>query len=292
MMERLYDNRLAQYAVGAIGLVSEARLPRAVLDPAVRTYSLLLGVDLDEAQVPRNGWNSFGDFFARHLKPECRPVCGDRDALAAPCDGLVVDGGPVTASPAGPRLSIKGTVYGLGELTGDADGGAVYDGGGFLVVYLHPRDYHGVHAAMDGRLSVVRWIPGRRFPVADWAERRIPGVFGRNERLAFEIDLPGGGRLATVMVAAFGVGNLASPFFGRSNGNEPTTERPDPPPRIVRGDELGAFRLGSTVVLAWTAGACVADEGLLGERIRYGRRIGRIPEPASGRAEPGGAERT
>ncbi|HUT77759.1 MAG TPA: archaetidylserine decarboxylase [Polyangia bacterium] len=278
-MERLYDNRLAQYAIGAIGLVSETRLPRAVLGPAIRGFSLLLGVDLDEARVPPGGWSSFGDFFTRRLTPESRPICGDRDALISPCDGLVVDAGVVTGQPSEPRLSIKGTVYGVGELIGDAEAGAAYEGGGYLVVYLHPRDYHGVHAAAEGRLALTRWTPGRRFPVARWAERRIAGVFGRNERLTFEIGLDGGGRLATVMVAAFGVGNLASPFVGRRAGNTRRTDRLDPEPRIARGDELGAFRLGSTVVLVWTAGACVADAGLVGERVRYGRRIGRLPAP-------------
>ncbi len=276
-MERLYDNRLAQYAIGAIGLISDTRLPRAVVDPAVRAYSLLLGVDVDEVRVPPGGWNSFGDFFARRLKPECRPICDDREALVAPCDGLVIDGGAVTSASSGPRLSIKGTVYGVGELVGDADAGAAYEGGGYLVVYLHPRDYHGVHAATAGRLELTRWTPGRRFPVAEWAERRISGVFGRNERLTFELGLDGGGRLATVMVAAFGVGNLASPFVGAPTGNAPRTVPLDPAPRVARGDVLGAFRLGSTVVLAWTAGACFPDRGLIGERLRYGKRIGRLP---------------
>jgi phosphatidylserine decarboxylase len=278
-MERLYDNRLAEYAVGAIGLVSETRLPRVVLQPFVRAYSLLLGVDLDEARTPPGGWNSFGDFFARRLNPECRPICGDRDALVAPCDGLVVDAGFVTGRPSAPQLSIKGTVYEAGDLIGDPAGGAAFEGGGYLVIYLHPRDYHGVHAAAEGRLELTRWTPGRRFPVAEWAERRISRVFGRNERLTFEFGLEGGGRLAMVMVAAFGVGNLVSPFVGRRTGNVPRTDRLDPEPRVARGDELGAFRLGSTVVLVWTAGACVADTGLVGEKVRYGRRIGRLPAP-------------
>lgn len=290
MMERLYDNRLAQYAIGAIGLLSEARVPRVALEPAVRAYSLLLGVDVGEAQVPPGGWGSFGDFFARRLNPESRPICGDRDALVAPCDGLVVDGGTVAGPASSPRLSIKGTSYGIAELVGDADAGAACEGGGYLVIYLHPRDYHGVHAAADGRLRLVRWIPGRRFPVAPWAERRIAGVFGRNERLSFAIDLDGGGRLTTVMVAAFGVGNLASPFVGRRTGDAPRTDRLDPAPRIARADDLGSFRLGSTVVLVWTAGACVADAGLAGETVRYGRRIGRLSAPTNWRPEPGNAE--
>ena len=280
-MERLFNNRLARVAQGAIRAAAETRLPPVVLEPAIQVYARMLSVDLEEARVPDGGFASFAEFFARRLRHDVRPVSDDRDAVVAPCDGEVVDAGEVRAG-ASPRMAIKGSVYGVGELLGDEDEAEDFDGGVYQVFYLHPRDYHRVHVPADGALERVRHVPGTRFPVADWAERRIAGVFGRNERLVFRFETRGR-PLAVVMVAAFGVGDLASPYLAtarapRGRGAAITARELAPPARLTRGDELGAFRLGSTVVVLGGRDAYRPVEDLVGRRVRFGGRVGTLGE--------------
>lgn len=272
-MQRLFGSRLAGHLSHAIGHVADVRVPSRLLRPVLRAYSMALRVDLDGVIEPSGGFESFGDFFVRRLRSEVRPVCQDRGALICPSDGRLVGYGPI-ADDGAARFEIKGQVYELQQLLGTAAASEVFAGGEFAVIYLHPRDYHRVHVPADARLVRTRHIPGARFPVASWSERRVSGIYGRNERLVFELELADGGRLALVMVAAFGVGNIETPF-APSPAPDRTTERAlDPPAVLSRGEDLGAFRLGSTVVLAWSAGAFLLDRPLEVGTVRYGTRIG------------------
>ena len=125
-----------------------------------------------------------------------------------------------------------------------------------------------MHAPCRGVLSRVRHVPGARFPVAPWSERRVPLLYQKNERVIFFFELGGGGVLALVMVSAMGVGNIASPHAPVPATSGETTRALAPPLELQAGDELGAFRLGSTVALVWSAGAVG-----LGEELAVGRRV-------------------
>jgi phosphatidylserine decarboxylase len=277
-MLRLYGTRLAGHLSHALGQVADIRVPGAILRPMIKAYSLAFRIEMDDVLEPEGGFECFGDFFVRRLRPDVRPICNDRGALIAPADGEVVDSGLVDGGQ-GTSVEIKGNSYNLDQLLGGAGGGAQYaDGGGYLVIYLHPRDYHRVHSPVDGELTSVSHIPGKLFPVAAWSERRIPGIYGKNERMVFTIAPTSGGMISIVMVAAFGVSNIETPFapLGRSANGRTTVRTFEPLIRIARGDDLGAFRLGSTVVLIWTPGAVELDEAVTDGRVRVGSRIGSI----------------
>jgi phosphatidylserine decarboxylase len=106
---------------------------------------------------------------------------------------------------------------------------------------------------MDADLYEVRHIAGTRFPVAPWSESRVNGLYEKNERMVFNFRV-GSGFLSLVMVAAFGVGNITTPY-GPGDGNHISSVRLfEKNIKCRKGDELGAFRLGSTVVMIWSDG--------------------------------------
>ncbi|MCK9463616.1 MAG: archaetidylserine decarboxylase [Proteobacteria bacterium] len=275
-LHRLFDSGLPGQVSRAIGIAADLPIPQRVLGPLIGAYSLAVGVDRSDVDVPPGGFPTFGDFFARRLKAGARPVSNRADAFAAPCDGAIAasgeaDGGGSTV------FRIKGSDYGADELLGGSGEGARFAGGGYLVVYLHPRDYHRVHAPCRGALTRVRHVPGRRFPVAPWSEKRVPLLYQKNERAIFFFDLDPRGALALVMVAAMGVGNIASPHAPPPAPCGETTRALSPALELAAGDEVGAFRLGSTVVLLWSAGAVNLGAQLsVGQRVLQGQELGAV----------------
>jgi phosphatidylserine decarboxylase len=275
-LHRLFDAGVAGRVSRALGIAADLPVPRRLLEPIIGAYSYAFRVDRGEIDAPPGGFASFGDFFARRLRSGARPVAEGDGVFASPCDGKIsAVGDGVEAGAA--SLRIKGSDYGADELLGQGGEGARFEGGGHLVVYLHPRDYHRVHAPCRGVLTRVRHLPGARYPVAPWSERRVPLLYQKNERVIFFFDLPGGREIALVMVAAMGVGNIASPHAPPPAPTDATTRALAPPLELAAGDELGAFRLGSTVVLLWSAGAVAVDPGLVAEqRVLQGQRVGSI----------------
>jgi len=272
----------------ALGHVADIRMPSALLRPVIKAYSIVLRVETAEIVEPEGGFESFGDFFVRRLRPDVRPICGDRDALVCPSDGELVASGSIEGDRA-TTINVKGNEYDVHQLLGGAAAEVDFAGGGFLVIYLHPRDYHRVHAPIDGELVGVCHVPGKRFPVAAWSERRVKGIYGLNERMVYVIEPKGGGKLAVVMVAAFGVGNIETPFAPIEGSGNGSAEVRCFEPRIglSRGDDLGAFRLGSTVVMAWTRGTVEVDPRPGEGRVVMGGRIGRLGTRSRGAASQG-----
>ncbi|MCP4601017.1 MAG: phosphatidylserine decarboxylase [Proteobacteria bacterium] len=276
-MEHLFATYFALQASHIMGRVAGAHLPSPVLKPLISAYALGMGISINEAEEPDGGFKCFSDFFGRRLRPGVRPVCEDNEAVISPCDGEIVAMGEIDSKDK-PSFSIKGSCYDLDSLLG-ADMGTIYRSGGYLVTYLHPRNYHRVHVPMDSVLFRSRHIPGARYPLNGWLEDRVEEVYGKNERLVFHFALPSGGEFAIVMVAAFGVGKIETLYQpGSSQRPEVSQERDfDPPATVNRGDEVGAFLLGSTVVMVWSDGALNLDKELVhGATAVMGRRIGRI----------------
>jgi phosphatidylserine decarboxylase len=279
-MERVFATYVARKASRLLGRVADIPIPQTLLHPLVHAYSIGVGANAREWLEPSDGWRSFGDFFARRLRPESRPICQDRDALVSPCDGAVRGLGEVDAGDR-TEFRIKGSAYDVGALLGGEDEGRAFRGGGFMVIYLHPRDYHRVHVPADVELIAVRHVPGARYPVNAWAERRVSGIYGKNERMVFHMRCGNGRDMALVMVAAFGVGNIETSLMPCATGDlDVVTERRCAPPAIMaRGADLGAFRLGSTVVLLWARGAVDVDPSAAVGRVFMGRRLGRAGLP-------------
>ena len=241
----------------------DQRLPPAMSRLLTGAYCRAYRVDLEEA-APAGPYPSFDAFFTRALKPGARRVSSD--ALVSPADGELSALGRIDG---GGRIFVKGQPYDVGELIGDPRDAARYAGGEFAVVYLAPRNYHRVHSPVDGQIGLVRALGGDLYPVNTIGEQHVSQLFIRNQRAAIVIDTQGLGRVTTVMVGAVIVGRITVSVL---DGPEvpPGTHAISPPRQVRKGDEIGIFHLGSTVVLLLEPGLSVSRA--VGP-VRYGESL-------------------
>jgi phosphatidylserine decarboxylase len=265
-----------------VGWGAERAVPARLRGLAYRAFARAVGANLDEVELELGGYRSFGDFFARRLRHGARQVAAAPGAIISPCDGVVAARGVATA---GALVQAKGHNYQLAELVADAELAARLTGGPYATIYLSPRDYHRVHAPADARVLGLDYLPGTLWPVNPRGAARREGLLARNERVVIRLDAGALGRIALVMVGAAGVGNIrlaedlaaASTAVGDSAGWRGARE-----PRrlelsgvtVRRGDELAAFRLGSTVVLVFEPGRAELA-GEVGDAVQFGQPIGR-----------------
>jgi phosphatidylserine decarboxylase len=258
---------------------------RLVRNATIRWFCWQFGVDTSEAERPvPDGYEHFNDFFTRRLKPGLRPQPEAPRALASPCDGVISQAGRLEG---GRLLQVKGWHYDAAELLGgDAALARVFADGAFLTVYLAPYDYHRVHMPLAGRLVRTAHLPGRLFSVNAVTAAGVPRLFVRNERLVtvFETEC---GPMAVVLVGALNVGTIGTVWQAeyRAGHRFPTSRdwRGDAAaPELARGDELGWFNMGSTVILLLPAGAAEFSAGLVpGTRLRTGQVVGNLTGAAA-----------
>lgn len=257
-----------------VGLTARRRLPVPLRSAAYRAFARAVGADLDEAELDLRAYSSLGDLFARRLRPGCRPVCPDHDAIIAPCDGVLAARGTAVD---GALVQAKGKNYQLEDLVVDPALAAELRGGDYATIYLSPRDYHRVHSPIDAHLVRYDYIPGALWPVNPKIASRRDRLLVRNERVVITLDAGHFGKVAIVMVGASGVGNIKLEHAEESAGWRAAGERRriEVGVDIERGDELGAFRLGSTVVMVFRPGKITLD-GEVGQAMRFGERMGCI----------------
>jgi phosphatidylserine decarboxylase len=267
-----------EHLTHAVGRLCEQPLPSLFSSVVSRIYSRAFDVDMREAAAPHGSYRSFDAFFTRPLRAGVRPIA---DApIVSPSDGRISAYGPIDDAS---RLFVKGQPYEVSELLGHADDARRFMGGAFAVVYLSPRDYHRVHSPVDGRVLHIRAIEGELYPVNAIGERHISKLFVRNRRVVIDIDSSELGRVALVMVGAIVVGKISVNVLGSGDvpeGNHPVV----PPMPVSRGDELGAFHLGSTCVLLTQNGAqlrCAEGSVTMGQALAVARSGKRVPETGS-----------
>lgn len=263
-----------------VGSFARRPLPARLRPLAYRAFARAVGVNLDEAELALDAYPSLGDFFARRLRDGARTVDASAGAIVSPCDGVLAARGTATD---GAMVQAKGRTYTLRELVADEALAAALTGGDYATIYLSPRDYHRVHAPLAGRITRYDYLPGTLWPVNRWATEHREGLLVRNERVVIHMIADGVGPVAIVMVGAAGVGNICLTHAPESRVLRGARERRriELSARVERGDELGAFHLGSTVVLVFpeaaeAAGARVTLDGEVGQALKFGERLGTI----------------
>ncbi|MEM9207759.1 MAG: archaetidylserine decarboxylase [Pseudomonadota bacterium] len=208
-------------------------------------------VDVDDidASVP-DDFATFNDFFIRELKDGARPIDADPNSIVSPADGRLSQFGTITD---GTLVQAKGRNYRVDELVAvDLPTAAAFDGGQFATIYLAPFNYHRVHSPVDGTLVAAHYVPGDLFSVNAATARYVPGLFRRNERLNLHIQTAGG-RCMLSLVGALNVGSISTPWTGeirpQSKGVVETFTLDSHPVDLKKGDLLGWFNMGSTVVM-------------------------------------------
>ena len=206
-------------------------------------------VNMAEAANPDTAsYASFNEFFTRPLREGARPIADT--AYVCPVDGAISEFGQINA---GQIFQAKGHEFSTTALVGgDATLAAKYHDGQFANIYLSPRDYHRIHMPCDGRLTRMIYVPGELFSVNPTTARGVPGLFARNERVVCVFDSPAG-EFVLVLVGATIVGSMQTAWHGIVNPPRTNQVREwtytDQTVELKKGEEMGRFLLGSTVVM-------------------------------------------
>ena len=230
-----------------VGLLMRVPLFWPVRRPVLRAFAKAFRIRVEDAERDLGTYRSMDDFFTRRLKAGLRPVQG---RWVHPVDGKLTEMGRVTK---GELVQAKGWSYSLAEFLGEDVLARRYEGGQYFTYYLCPADYHRVHAPFSGELVSARHIPGLLWPVNAWSVTNIRRLFCLNERVVLNFQSPEG-QWTLVFVGATNVGHMTisvdpSIITNRWMWHAPTDRRYVPGIHVGVGDELGAFHLGSTVIL-------------------------------------------
>jgi phosphatidylserine decarboxylase len=263
------------------GRAAALRLPGALQRWEIRAFGGAVGVDFGEVRDPLDSFRSLQEFFTRALRDGVRAIDPTPDAAVAPCDGAWGASGTVAN---GTLLQVKGRLYSLPRLLGDAAAAQGFDGGAYATFYLAPRDYHRFHMPCAARVRRATYLPGALWPVNRAGVERIDALFARNERLCTFFAVAGDAiDLCMVAVGATLVGKVRVTFDDLTTnvrGGRPLTRTYDPAPRLAKGEEWGRFEFGSTIVMVAAPGLLALDEQPPGTPLRLGTRIGRLLCPA------------
>ncbi|WP_324808461.1 archaetidylserine decarboxylase [Sphingomonas sp. LY29] len=245
----------------------------------IRWFVDKYGVDMSEAADPDiASYKSFNDFFTRPLKAGARPLA-DADFIC-PVDGAISQLGAIDDHHI---VQAKGHRFTTTELLGgDTALAATFRNGSFANLYLSPKDYHRLHMPCDGKLVRMVYVPGALFSVNPTTARGVPNLFARNERVVCVFESPEHGPFVMVLVGATVVGSMATVWHGVVNakrGGGVSTWAYDAEPVVLRkGEEMGRFLLGSTIVMLFQPGTIRFNANWAPERpVRLGEKMGDRP---------------
>lgn len=242
-----------------VGLLVHVQWPPIINTWVIRQFAKAYEINLEDAEFSPEGYKSLGDFFVRRLKPGLRPVAASW--AVQPADSEITQ---AAAIKDGKLIQAKDKTYTLLNFTRDEKALAKYDQGHFLTYYLCPTDYHRVHSPVSGEVVLVRYIPGSLWPVNKWSTENIHELFSINERVLVEIKTDRG-LVGVMFVGATNVGQIELAFDPAIRGNqllgEGVFEKKYSGLKIKKGEELGMFRMGSTVVMLYGKGTIINSTG-------------------------------
>jgi phosphatidylserine decarboxylase len=275
LLQKALPKQLLSRGMHSLARSRQHSVRNAMIGAVLRAYPQ---IDMREALQPDPFiYESFNAFFTRALRPGARPLADAPDVAACPVDGTVSQLG---RTESGQLLQAKGLRYGCDELLADAGTSARYLGGSFACLYLAPYNYHRIHMPLDGVLRSTRYVPGELYSVNAATARGVPQLFARNERVVCDFDTDAG-PLCMVLVGALFVGSIETVYAGEIN----------PPPgragaarsveagvgrRFARGEELGRFNMGSTVIVLFGRAATFAPRVEPGSPVRMGQALAQL----------------
>jgi phosphatidylserine decarboxylase len=258
-----------------VGRLSRVRNP-LVRDTCIAIWKLFSDLDLGEARKTR--FDSLHDCFTRELKEGARLVDTDPAMLASPCDGIIGACGPVVD---GMVLQAKGFPYSVADLVGDPALAERYRNGTYVTLRLTSSMYHRFHAPHDLRVEKVTYISGDTWNVNPIALKRIERLFCKNERAAIECRLARTGHLLTLVpVAAILVASIRLRFLDvRLHLKYRGPNRIECNARLGKGEEMGWFEHGSTIIMFAPPGVALCAQWTTGDVIRMGQPLLSLPPP-------------
>lgn len=269
-----FQHLLPQHALSRLVLrATRARAPW-LKNSLIRGFSRLYTIDMSEAaQTDPLSYASFNEFFTRSLKADARVIAADPRAIACPVDGTVSEAGQIDGDR---LLQAKGRYYSLTELLAARGWAKDFDGGSFATVYLAPYNYHRVHMPLRGQLRETVFVPGRLFSVNAATASLVPRLFARNERVLTLFDTAFG-EVALIMVGALNVGSMATVWAGDITpaARRAVTTLPASDVALDKGEELGRFNMGSTIILLFQRDRASWHADLrAGAKVKLGQSLG------------------
>lgn len=263
--------------------LARIRVP-AVKNLLIRGFLKLFDVELEEVKgrVPQD-FLTFNEFFIRELQDGARPIDAAPSSIVAPADGTLSQAGTLRGNRI---LQAKGIDYSLEDLlAADVDKAGEFSGGAFATIYLAPYNYHRVHAPADGELVAAHYVPGDLFSVNSKTAAHVPGLFSRNERLNLHFQTAVG-PMVVVLVGALNVGSISTPWSGeirpRKSGVVERIDVSAAPRQVRKGDLLGWFNMGSTVIVLLPPDSCTwHDDFNAGVKTVMGEAIGELAAPGT-----------
>jgi phosphatidylserine decarboxylase len=246
----------------------------------IRTFIKAFKVDMSEAKFSDpTHYNTFNAFFTRQLKDDIRPIEDNEKQLCHSVDGRVSQFGKIIGDAI---FQAKGHNYSLTTLLGGKpELASVFKGGDFATIYLSPKDYHRIHMPIDGKLTDMLHVPGELFSVNPLTAANVPGLFARNERVVTIFDTPVG-KVAIVLVGATIVASIETVWAGNITPPAGKTvqhwQYEDQDIQLSKGDEMGRFKLGSTIVVCFEPNAVEFTDLQAGMVTRLGEPFATVKD--------------
>jgi phosphatidylserine decarboxylase len=252
-----------------IGRISRIRHPW-VRDASIAIWKLFSDLDLSEAR--KTHFDSLHDCFTRELKEGARPIDANRAIITSPCDGIIGASGRVQD---GTVLQAKGFPYTIADLVGDPELAARYRNGSYVTLRLTSTMYHRFHAPHDLRVQKITYISGDTWNVNPIALKRVERLFCKNERAAIECRLERTGQIITLVpVAAILVASIRLRFLDvRLHLKYRGPNRIDCDARLHKGEEMGWFEHGSTIIVLAPPEVSLCERWKSGDVIRMGQPL-------------------
>lgn len=244
----------------------------------IKSFIKAFNINMQEAQFEdASAYKSFNEFFTRPLKEGIRAIVEDKSLLCHPVDGAVSQFGDIVGDKV---FQAKGHDYSLTALLGGKPELAeCFKGGKFATIYLAPSDYHRIHMPIDGKLTDTLHVPGELFSVNPLTAANVPGLFARNERVVTIFETPVG-KVALVLVGATIVASIETVWA--SNITPPAGkyvqhwQHQGDDISLAKGEEMGRFKLGSTVVLCFEPNKIDFEDLAAGDTTRLGEALASI----------------
>jgi phosphatidylserine decarboxylase len=269
-------HRLPQNAMSrTVGKITATKFSRLAIQRYIRHYQ----IDASIVEKPVKEYKTLKEFFTRRLKPGVRPIANGADVVVSPVDGTIAQLGDICQ---GTLIQAKGKEYSVAELLGGcAHEAERYYGGKFITIYLSPRDYHRIHMPVSGDLMGYSYLPGRLYPVNALGVQHVDRLFARNERLVTYIDTKHQGAVALIKVGALFVGSVKV-VYNTATTNVKHGKQMEGPiegtPHYEKGDEVGWFEFGSTVILLFESNQLEwAPDVKAGSSLLMGQKLATIP---------------
>jgi phosphatidylserine decarboxylase len=270
-----YQSLLPQHSLsrfaGWVANCKQTWIKNRLIYGFIRHYNVDMSLALEENP---ERYINFNDFFTRSLKPEKRPISNHTSDIISPVDGTISQIGDIKENQ---LIQAKKINYNLQALLGgSAQLATQFQNGRFATFYLAPQDYHRVHMPYSGELKEMIYVPGRLFSVDKDTATDLPNLFVRNERVITLFSTPIGA-MAVILVGAMLVGGINTAWEGTI---APASKRHiyhwhylDNKISLVKGQELGQFQLGSTVIILFEANRIKWLTNLSEKKLIFGECI-------------------